>query len=73
MGFVVHLQLETTEPTGANDSAMDAEASRHKCLGDDEKDGLAAMSPTRSLILKVVIACLIPPFCGNFLAYRPIT
>ena len=51
MGFVVHLQLETTEPTGANDSAMDAEASRHKCLGDDEKDGLAAMSPTRSLAL----------------------
>ena len=26
MGFVLHLQLETTEPTGANDPATDAAA-----------------------------------------------
>ena len=26
---------------------------RHKCLGNDEKDGLAAIAPTRPLVLKL--------------------
>ena len=43
----------------------------HKCLGSYVKGGLAAKSPTRSLIFKVVIARLLPPFCGNSFGVPP--
>ena len=44
------LQLEAAEPAGADDPAADASAQRHRGVEHHEKDGLAAMPPTRSLI-----------------------
>jgi hypothetical protein len=40
-------------------------------LGNDEKDGLAAMWPTRFVIFKVVIERLVPPFGGNSFGVPP--
>ena len=50
MGHAGDLQLEATEPAGADDPAADAAAQRHRGVEHHEKDGLAAMPPTRPLI-----------------------
>ena len=50
MGGGADLQLEATETTGADDPATNASAQRHRGVEHHEKDGLAAMPPTRPLI-----------------------
>ena len=49
MGHAVDLQLDATEHAGADDPAADAAAQRHRGVEHHEKDGLAAMPPTRPL------------------------
>ena len=49
MGNAVDLQLATTQATSADDAEADAAEQRHRGLEHHEKDGLAAMPPTRPL------------------------
>ena len=49
MGGGAHLQLGSSQPTCPADPATDASAQRHRDVENLEKDGLAAMPPTRPL------------------------
>ena len=49
MGGGADLQLGSAQPTCAADPATDAPAQRHRGVEHHEKDGLAAMPPTRPL------------------------
>ena len=44
-----HLQLDPATPTNSDDSAADAQAQRHRGLGDDAKDRLEALPPACAL------------------------
>ena len=69
MGRAGDLQLEATEPAGANDPEADAAAQRHRGVEHHEKDGLAAMPPTRPLTCRKApyavttrVSCAMPSF-----------
>ena len=59
------LQLEATETTGADDPAADASAQRHRGVEHHEKDGLAAMPPTRPLTCRKEPYAVTPPGRGS--------
>ena len=45
-----HLQLDPATPTSPDDSAADAQAQRHRGLGDDAKDRQEALPPACALM-----------------------
>ena len=51
------------EPAGADDPAADASAQRHRGVEHHEKDGLAAMPPTRPLTCRNEVYA-VSPVCG---------
>ena len=56
VGRGAHLQLGSAQPTCPVDPATDAAAQRHRGVEHHEKDGLAAMPPTRPLTFVTVFA-----------------